>query len=179
MPHIHTNPGEHDSTASAFIVRLDTPEPSILLHVHKKIGKLLQFGGHVELNENPWQAILHELKEETGYNPEQLKILQPKNMLDKLGDAILHPHPVCLNTHDFNGSPDHKHTDASFAFVANASPIGKPDSGESTDFRLVTLAELNNLTDDEIVPNVRTIASYVLTVCLPTWRQVELDTYQS
>lgn len=35
MSHIHTNPGEHDLAASAFIIRTDAPEPQLLLHVHK------------------------------------------------------------------------------------------------------------------------------------------------
>jgi len=53
MSHIHTNPGEHDQTVSAFIIRTDTAEPELLLHVHKKLGVLLQPGGHIELNETP------------------------------------------------------------------------------------------------------------------------------
>lgn len=179
MPHIHNNNGEHDSTASAFIVRIDTPEPSILLHVHKKLGKLLQFGGHVELSENPWQAILHEITEETGYDPSQLIILQPENMLITLDNAVLHPYPVCINTHNFSDSPDHKHTDISYAFTTTSEPKGVPDNGESTDFRLLTLSELRGLTDDEIIPNVRAIAEYVLISCVPNWIPLEMSTFQS
>lgn len=46
MAHIHTNPGEHDLTASAFIVRDDFAKPRLMLHMHKKLGVLLQPGGH-------------------------------------------------------------------------------------------------------------------------------------
>ncbi len=54
MSHIHTNTGEHDFCASGSIVRLDSTDvPKILLHKHKKLGVFIQFGGHVELNENP------------------------------------------------------------------------------------------------------------------------------
>lgn len=53
MPHIHTEPGQHDHTASAYIVRLDEAEPALILHRHKILGQYLQFGGHVELDENP------------------------------------------------------------------------------------------------------------------------------
>jgi len=63
MAHIHTQPGQHDHTASAYIVRTDFDEPKIMLHLHRKIGKYLQFGGHVELHETPWQAVVHELRE--------------------------------------------------------------------------------------------------------------------
>jgi hypothetical protein len=49
MAHIHTEPGQHDFTASAFIIRLDRlderGQPKLLLHKHKKLHKLLQFGG--------------------------------------------------------------------------------------------------------------------------------------
>ena len=61
MPHIQTGPGQHDTTSRALIVRLDTPSPQILLHIHKKYGRLMQLGGHVELTETPWQAVLTDL----------------------------------------------------------------------------------------------------------------------
>src|SRR5437879_1527745 len=102
MPHIHTKPGQHDHTASAYIVRIDGKEPKILLHKHKKSGKYQQFGGHIELDETPWQAVLHEIKEESGYDAKQLMLLQPKERLKSLGDADQHPVPVCHNTHTFS-----------------------------------------------------------------------------
>src|ERR1035437_9256827 len=98
MAHIHTNPGEHDQTASAFIVRTDKAEPELLLHVHKILGVLLQPGGHVELDENPWNAICHEIVEETGFDLGQLMILQPKLRIDSIEGAILHPVPLVHNT---------------------------------------------------------------------------------
>src|SRR3954466_7704978 len=69
MPHIHHEPGQHDFTTSAFIVRTDRSEPQAVLHEHRKIGKLLQFGGHIELTESPWQALLREVRE----NPATLR----------------------------------------------------------------------------------------------------------
>ena len=76
MAHIHTEPGQHDHTVSVYLVLLDGKTPEILLHLHKKYRRLMQFGGHVELNEDPWQAIIHELEEETRYVISELKILQ-------------------------------------------------------------------------------------------------------
>ena len=77
MPHIHTEKGQHDHTASAFTLKHDIKknEFRILLHMHKKYGKLLQPGGHIELHESPWEAILHELVEETGYLAKEMKVL--------------------------------------------------------------------------------------------------------
>lgn len=74
MPHIHEGDGQHDLTAGAFIIRFDQDEPKGLLHFHRKLHKLLPIGGHVELNESPWQAIAHELDEESGYSMSQLMV---------------------------------------------------------------------------------------------------------
>ena len=58
MPHIHTGEGEHDLTASAILVRkINDLGFSVLLHKHKKIDRIMQPGGHVELTENPYQAV--------------------------------------------------------------------------------------------------------------------------
>ena len=38
----------------------------VLLHLHKKINKYLPPGGHLEINETPIEAVLREVKEETG-----------------------------------------------------------------------------------------------------------------
>src|SRR3712207_4516473 len=104
MPHIHTQPGEHDFTASGFIIRTDLEEPKIILHMHKKLGVYLQFGGHVETREDPWQAVTHELREESGYDMDQLKVLQPRDSIKRLSGIKLHPTPFYLNTHNFNES---------------------------------------------------------------------------
>jgi|TARA_B110000263_G_C15237745_1_gene477834 8-oxo-dGTP pyrophosphatase MutT (NUDIX family) len=42
----------------------------VLLHRHKKINQLLPPGGHLELNETPVDAVLREVKEETGLDVE-------------------------------------------------------------------------------------------------------------
>jgi 8-oxo-dGTP pyrophosphatase MutT (NUDIX family) len=81
MSHIHKKPGQHDHTASTFLFRTDFSEPKVMLHFHQKLGSYMQFGGHVELNETPWQTVIHELREESGYDIDQLQILQPKQRL--------------------------------------------------------------------------------------------------
>ncbi|MDQ5885925.1 MAG: hypothetical protein QG628_322, partial [Patescibacteria group bacterium] len=115
MSHLHTQPGQHDVTVSAYIIRTDRPEPVLLLHMHKKLKKYLQFGGHVEHHEDPWKAITHEVLEESGYDMSQLVLLQPQIRLKKVTDTKLHPIPVTLLTHDFPGL-DHYHSDIAFAF---------------------------------------------------------------
>ena len=84
MPHIHTAPVEHVFTASAYIIRLDQKEPMLLLHKHKKLHVFLQFGGHIEPHETPWEAITHELLEESGYELGQLELLQPTSRIKQV-----------------------------------------------------------------------------------------------
>ncbi len=176
MPHIHTKKGDHDLTVSAVIVRLDSSEPKVILHKHKKLGVYLQFGGHVETNENPWQAIVHELKEESGYDINQLKILQPKVRLDELTNSKIHPQPIAINTHPFDSEMNHFHSDITYAFTAEQPPKDKPDVNESQDIRLFSLKELRNLKSQEIFDDVRTIHSFILEN-LTNWQALPTKQY--
>ena len=166
MPHIHTKPGQHDLTASAFIIRVEENQPpKVLLHRHKLLHKLLQPGGHVELNENPWQAIIHELREETGYDVHQLKVLQSAPNVPQNLDvsALFLPLPVIITSHQF-ADLNHFHDDLAFAFLTTELPKAREDENESHEFHWLSLAEISALNgnDDEIIPNVREIAQYVL-----------------
>ncbi|HUD06469.1 MAG TPA: NUDIX domain-containing protein [Candidatus Saccharimonadales bacterium] len=177
MPHIHTQPGEHDQTASAFIVRLSTTEPKLLLHRHKKLGTFLQFGGHVEKEENPWAGVLHEIEEEAGYTVDQLSVLQPKNVPRSLKGATLHPYPVCLMTHLF--SADHFHTDIEFAFTVLKDSKKEIAPGESTTIRGFTRDELAALPEEEIPGNVREIGMFIFDICLGGWIAVSAEKYDT
>ncbi len=179
MPHIHTLPGQHDTTSSALIVRLDGPEPRVLYHMHKKIGLLLHPGGHVELDENPWQSILREIVEETGFDLGQLTLLQPRQRLRALTGAYLQPVAVCQNTHRFSGDIDHYHSDTCYGFVAGGAPVGLPADGESLDLRWLTATDLRAIPSNEISRNSREMALFMLETCLPEWEEVSLSEYTS
>lgn len=172
MPHIHTKPGQHDHTVSAYIIRLDGDEPRILLHRHKKMGVYMQFGGHVELNETPWQAISHELWEESGYSLGQLSILQPKQRITKLTRSTSHPQPVNINTHSVDSEGKHFHTDVVYAFVTYENPRSTPGDGESSDIRSFTKAELQSLSPQEVFENVREIGQFILEGPLNNWDKI-------
>lgn len=60
-----TKPGEKHFTASVFITSTGRPKKIALVH-HKKTGMWLQPGGHIEPFENPIEAAIREVKEETG-----------------------------------------------------------------------------------------------------------------
>lgn len=173
MPHIHTEPGQYDHTASAYIFRVDFSEPKIMLHRHKLLNRYMQFGGHIELNETPWQAIIHELREETGYDIQQLSLLQPERRMKHLTNAVTHPAPIAHSSHPFgsNGS-GHFHTDIAYALIAHEAPKYTPHDGESTDIKLFTRREIAELPGDKIIENIREIALAIFDDFLETWQPV-------
>lgn len=175
MAHIHTKPGQHDHTVSGFIVRIDENEPKIILHKHKKLGKYLQFGGHIELDENPWQALTHELLEESGYDMSQLKILQPKSRLKITNDVTLHPVPVSYNTHSF--SKDHYHTDISYVFTAVDNPAHTLADGESEKILAFTRKDILAMTTDETYENVKKICLFIFDEALKDWEAIPASNF--
>jgi len=173
MPHIHTAPGQHDHTVTAYIIRIDTPEPLALLHMHKKLGVLLPVGGHIELHENPWEATVHEINEESGYNVEDLEILQPPDGIEKLSDATLHPYPLALNTHAI--SNDHFHSDIAFGFIAIGDPSNPVGKNESQDLRWYTHKELLSLSQEDIRGNTCQIYDFMFAVALSNWKRLKIQ----
>ncbi len=176
MPHIHTQPGQRDVTASAYIVRDDMSEPRILLHMHRKLHRLLQPGGHVELDEHFWGSIAHELEEETGYTLDDLSVLQPKLRIETTADIVLHPQPLFVNTHSF---PElkHAHTDSAYLFVTHAAPARLPKEGESHDLRWLTKAEIKDLPDELIYENTRLVCLDIFERFLGAWEPVPAADY--
>lgn len=172
MPHIHTEPGQHDSTASAYIVRVDKGEPRLLLHQHKKLGVFLQIGGHVELKENPWQAVLHEIREESGYDPNQLSLLQPRLRIRHLTGVDLIPNPVVNLSHEFMDG--HVHDDMAWALVTDERPRHSVGQGESNGLHFFSEAELRKLANNRIPEDVREIGLFVIATCLDGFERVPL-----
>ncbi|HYH75249.1 MAG TPA: NUDIX domain-containing protein [Candidatus Saccharimonadales bacterium] len=178
MSHIHTAPHQYDFTASAYIVRLDGPAPQLILHRHKKLNQYLQFGGHVELDESPWSAVVHEIAEESGYAMNQLKILQPQTGLQAISSGIIHPQPVATLSIRF-GDTDHYHTDIAYAFVTREAPAGVVSDDELSDIKLCTAAELAALPAGQIPENVREAGLFILDECLQHWTEVDCATFQT
>jgi hypothetical protein len=179
MPHIHTGKGEHDHTVSAYILRTDGNEARLLLHKHKKLGVYLQFGGHIELHETPWQAITHEIQEESGYQLDQLQILQPKHRIPKLTNAVSHPQPVNYNTHPIDNHGNHFHSDIAYAFITDQEPINIPGDDESSDIVLFTREELIKTPKEEIFENCREIGLFIFDTILNEWDKIPAQNIDS
>ncbi len=65
MAHIHE---KIDFTVAIFVVHA----AKVLVIHHRKLGKWLPLGGHIELDEDPEQAAVREAKEESGLDVELL-----------------------------------------------------------------------------------------------------------
>jgi len=63
VAHIHE---KIDFTVAIFVVH----EAKVLVVLHRKLGKWLPLGGHIELDEDPEVAALREAKEESGLEVE-------------------------------------------------------------------------------------------------------------
>lgn len=59
-----TTPQEKHFTSSVLILSKEMPRKIVLVH-HKKTGMWMQPGGHIEQFENPIEAAIREIKEET------------------------------------------------------------------------------------------------------------------
>jgi 8-oxo-dGTP diphosphatase len=115
----------------------------------------------------------HELREESGYDLDQLELLQPPiQRLTRLTIGEAHPYPVSHNTHPVGSLESHFHTDSVYAFVTSQRPHYLLPNRESSDIQAFTREELAQLPSSEIFGNVRELGAFVLDVCVPDWDRV-------
>lgn len=107
MPHIHEL---IDFTVDVFIVY----DNKVLLIFHKKLKMWLQIGGHVELHEDPDQALFREVKEECGLEIEIIGGKEPD--FEEQGTKFLYA-PAFMNIHDI----DEKHKHIGLTYFAKAT----------------------------------------------------------
>jgi len=122
-------------TASAWIV--DRERAHALLTHHRKLGRWLQLGGHVDGQPDVRAAALREAQEESG-------LVEIVALGTAIYDVDVHVIPVR------GAEPEHKHYDIRFAFEADrAAPLVV--SGESHALAWVALDELDRYETDESV----------------------------
>lgn len=176
MSHLHTEPGQYDHTVSAFIVRLGR-EPKLILHVHKYVRTFIHFGGHIEHDESPWQSLVREIKEESGYDISQLKILQPESSLRKVGSLSIHPLPFLHVSYHYE-ELEHFHSDLKYVFVTGEEPKHEPQAGESEIIKSFTRKQILELPEDKMKDYDKEVCIYVLDTVLKEWEPVDPLIYQ-
>ena len=102
--------------ATAFVVYGD----AVVLHWHRKVKAWLPPGGHVEANEDPVQAALREVLEETGL---RVDIVPTVPLLPMSNIEQVQP-PVTILIEDIpdDGEGPHKHIDFIYFTVPKESP---------------------------------------------------------
>ncbi len=106
-------------TASAIVVTDDRRR--VLLHLHKRLNKWLQPGGHIEPGELPWLGALREAIEETGL---------PAQLVGPVGDDG----PALLHVDVHAGPKGHTHLDLRY-LVESPMITPAPPQGESQDVK--------------------------------------------
>lgn len=110
-------------TATGFVVQ----DRATLLHWHPKLAMWLPPGGHVEENEDPVQAVLREVEEETGI---VVEVVPTGGVEDGLAHPVSIPPPITILIEDIDDPVDGFHQHIDFIYVCrptvpvNALPDG-------------------------------------------------------
>ncbi|TAK96231.1 NUDIX domain-containing protein [Patescibacteria group bacterium] len=136
MPHINELV---DWTVEVFIVY----QNKVLLRFHDKYQIWLSVGGHVEPNENPNEAALREVREETGLEVKLSDKLLP--FQEKTADYEELIPPYFLNIHKI--SETHRHISLTYFASAESDQIVEPDREKSGGWKWLTKDEIMAATD--------------------------------
>lgn len=130
MPHIHE---KIDFTATAFLVH----ENTVLLRMHDKYKTWLGVGGHIELDEDPNQAVVREIKEEVG-----LYVTLDNKGSERPDYKVLVP-PDFMNIHKIAGGP-HQHMDLVYLIRSDSNDVVPSGSDQSNEWKWFTAKELDD-----------------------------------
>jgi len=122
-----------DFTISCYIVH----DNKVVLILHKQLNKWLPVGGHIELDEDPEQALIREVKEETGLD---IKVYGMKPDIISKDVKFLYC-PVYLDIHKINDS--HRHVGMVY-FATSASSSLNLAEDEHNEIRWFSKKELND-----------------------------------
>jgi 8-oxo-dGTP pyrophosphatase MutT (NUDIX family) len=134
---------ERQFTSTAFIIQ----DERVLLINHRKLGKWLPPGGHMEPNETPPDTAVREALEETGL---EIELISQENIwIERFNASSFHRPYLCLleEIPKYKGIPKHQHMD----FVYLAKPIGgtlKENLLETDGIKWFTKGEVDLLESD-------------------------------
>ena len=132
MPHIHE---KIDFTVEVFIVH----ENAVLLRKHDKYKIWLSIGGHIEPDEDPIEAAIREVKEETGLEVEIAGETLHFNDGENYEELIP---PKFLNRHSINDT--HEHVAMTYFARTDSRQITQGDIEVSDEIRWFTDKELDD-----------------------------------
>lgn len=131
MPHLHEL---IDFTVAIFVVR----DSRVLVIHHRKLGKWLPLGGHIELDEDPEMAALREAREESGY---EVELVGERPPTTEPGTRALIA-PRFLDIHRISDS--HEHIGMIYFARVKGGALDLAEE-EHHDIRWVTATELDAL----------------------------------
>lgn len=147
MPHIHE---KIDFTVEVFIVHKN----KVLLRMHDKFKYWLSVGGHIELDEDPLEAAVREVKEEVGLDVEIAGIAE---LVDDPNFKALIP-PRFLGRHPVNDTHEH----VAFTYFATSETDEIKDSRHDHEKADTIWCSMGDLQKMDLVPNVRFYAKEAL-----------------
>jgi 8-oxo-dGTP pyrophosphatase MutT (NUDIX family) len=137
MGHVHDR---FDFTVSMFVLHPD--KPKIALHWHDKLQLWNNFGGHIELDEDPLETLHKEMQEETGLLPSEYDILETHDAPTGIGVKEL-PNPFAMHLWKYGELP-HWHIDLPYIMKAKKSELN-PLEGESQKVGWYTIEQIQSL----------------------------------
>lgn len=136
---------EKHFVATGFVVNKDRTK--MLMVYHKKLGKWLAPGGHLEQNETPGQAARREVKEETGIDVE---IIDSSHLevTPEQGEELVLETPLFMLAEHIPAHKDkeaHIHLDFIFLCEADENQPIKRQEEEVEGARWMTWEEISNI----------------------------------
>ncbi len=115
---------------------------AVLLRKHDKYKFWLSIGGHIELDEDPNQAAVREVKEETGLDVELIGTIPSFEKEPEIYRELLAPR--FLNRHKINDL--HEHVTMTYFAKTGTDKVTQGTKETSDELRWFTLEELDNAT---------------------------------
>lgn len=129
-----------DYTVEVFVVHKN----KVLFRFHDKYNLWLSVGGHVELDENPNEAAIREVKEEVGLDVVLFDKLRPFVFESETYKELIPPY--FLNIHEVNET--HRHVTMNYFAKADSDKVVENSHDKSGKWKWMTKEEIE--ADDEI-----------------------------
>ncbi len=146
-------------TASA-LIKNDVDK--VLLVYHKKLNVWIYPGGHIEANETPDEAVIREVKEETGLDVEIIGDLET-SLNDKEADVTVLHNPYAILCERIKAKEEHYHIDMVYACKITSGQKLLYNKNES---KGIGFFGINDIETIPLFPNFKNLLSKFLTESL-------------